>query len=79
MKAETERCLKCGATVVDQNKCLGCGLCTTRCKFDAIHITKKFDVPVHSLPFRGPFVHNYRKEREKKIALRKIREGETAR
>jgi ferredoxin len=23
--------------------CVGCGLCTTRCKFDAIHLQKRFD------------------------------------
>ncbi|MEE3420689.1 MAG: FAD-dependent oxidoreductase [Lachnospiraceae bacterium] len=35
---ETGRCLRCGASVVDENKCIGCGICTTRCKFDAIHL-----------------------------------------
>ena len=29
MKKETERCLGCGATVVDVYKCVGCGICTT--------------------------------------------------
>ena len=28
----------CGAAVVDLNRCIGCGLCTTKCNFDAIHI-----------------------------------------
>ena len=37
VKAETARCLGCGASVVDPNKCIGCGICTTRCAFDAIH------------------------------------------
>ncbi|MGI5889112.1 MAG: 4Fe-4S binding protein, partial [Oscillospiraceae bacterium] len=27
-----------GRSVVDPNKCIGCGICTTRCKFDAIHL-----------------------------------------
>lgn len=27
--------------VVDPNKCIGCGLCTTRCKFDAIHLHRE--------------------------------------
>ena len=36
VKTETARCLGCGTTVVDQNKCIGCGICTTKCKFDAI-------------------------------------------
>ncbi len=38
VKAETARCLSCGASVVDTNKCIGCGLCTTKCEFDAIHL-----------------------------------------
>lgn len=36
VKAETARCLGCGATIVDANKCIGCGVCTTKCAFDAI-------------------------------------------
>ena len=43
VKAEAARCLGCGATVVDENKCIGCGLCTTRCEFDAIHLSR--DLP----------------------------------
>ena len=38
VKVETARCLGCGASIVDPNKCIGCGLCTTRCEFDAIHL-----------------------------------------
>ncbi len=36
VKKETARCLGCGATIVDANKCIGCGVCTTKCEFDAI-------------------------------------------
>ena len=36
VKKETSRCLSCGASVVDPNKCIGCGVCTTKCMFDAI-------------------------------------------
>jgi len=43
MKKETERCLSCGATVVDQFQCVGCGVCTTKCKFDAISLVRKYD------------------------------------
>ncbi|MCR1897531.1 FAD-dependent oxidoreductase [Irregularibacter muris] len=43
VKKETERCLGCGATVVDQYMCVGCGACTTRCKFDAISLVRKYD------------------------------------
>lgn len=35
---EASRCLSCGASVVDENKCIGCGVCTTKCEFDAIHL-----------------------------------------
>lgn len=38
VKIETSRCLACGASVVDPNRCIGCGLCTTKCGFDAIHL-----------------------------------------
>ena len=41
VKAETARCLGCGASVVDPNKCIGCGLCTTKCAFDAIHLHRE--------------------------------------
>jgi len=41
VKAETARCLECGASVVDENKCIGCGVCTTKCEFDAIHIFRE--------------------------------------
>ena len=41
VKAETARCLGCGASVVDPNKCIGCGLCTTKCGFDAIHLHRE--------------------------------------
>ncbi|MCF0111325.1 MAG: 4Fe-4S binding protein, partial [Erysipelotrichaceae bacterium] len=38
VKIETARCLGCGASIVDENKCIGCGVCTTKCDFDAIHL-----------------------------------------
>lgn len=43
IKTEAKRCLGCGASIVDENKCIGCGLCTTRCEFDAIHLAR--DIP----------------------------------
>lgn len=27
-------------SVVDTNRCIGCGVCTTRCEFDAIHLRR---------------------------------------
>lgn len=43
VRKETARCLGCGATKVDGYMCIGCGLCTTKCKFDAIHLKKVRD------------------------------------
>ena len=51
MKKEANRCLHCGATVVDTNRCIGCGLCTTRCEFDAIHLSR--DLPKASRMYTG--------------------------
>ena len=42
VKKEASRCLSCGKSIVDTNRCIGCGLCTTRCDFDAIHLTRDF-------------------------------------
>ena len=44
LKKETERCLGCGAVVLDEYMCIGCGICTTKCKFDAIHLERVRDV-----------------------------------
>ena len=41
VRKETARCLSCGASIVDENRCIGCGLCTTKCGFDAIHLYRE--------------------------------------
>ena len=41
VKKETARCLGCGASIVDPNKCVGCGVCTTKCAFDAITLHRE--------------------------------------
>lgn len=40
IRSEASRCLSCGRSVVDPNKCIGCGICTTKCEFDAIHLKR---------------------------------------
>lgn len=40
VRKETARCLGCGMSVVDPNKCIGCGVCTTKCVFDAITLVR---------------------------------------
>ncbi len=47
VKIETRRCLKCGVAYVDENLCIGCGVCSSRCQMDAIYLKKKYNyVPV---------------------------------
>jgi ferredoxin len=69
VKKEANRCLKCGATTVDLNQCIGCGLCTTRCEFDAIHLTR--DIPeaseMHTAEEMMKVVAPYALKREIKI------------
>ena len=43
IKKEVKRCLGCGCAVIDEDLCIGCGICTTKCKFDAIHLEKTLD------------------------------------
>ncbi len=75
VKIETNRCLKCGATEVDENHCIGCGLCTNVCYFDAIHLER-----THPLATRM----TTSEDKLKKIApyaikrLRKIKKAEKA-
>ena len=49
--AETARCLGCGASVVDPNKCIGCGLCTTKCEFDAIKLHRELPECSRMVPY----------------------------
>ncbi len=74
IKKESARCLKCGATTVDFNMCVGCGLCTTRCEFDAIHLTR--DLPacseMHTAEEMMKLVGPYAIKRMGKIIKRKI-------
>ena len=51
VRKECARCLGCGATKVDSYLCIGCGLCTTKCKFDAVHLKKVRDW--HAKPFEA--------------------------
>ena len=74
VKIEANRCLKCGATWVDLNQCIGCGMCTTRCQFDAIHLQR--DLPaasdMHTAEEMMKVVGPYAAQRAVKILKRKI-------
>ena len=74
VKQETARCLGCGASFVDPNKCLGCGVCTTRCKFDAIHLRKRTNVESIEYFDRPKVLPEFIAQRQKKIEIRKMRE-----
>ncbi|MFB0919269.1 MAG: 4Fe-4S binding protein, partial [Oscillospiraceae bacterium] len=74
MRKETARCLGCGATIVDPNKCIGCALCTTKCKFDAIHIKKVYNVESVEFFSRNEIFEKYKEDRKHNIAIRKAAE-----
>lgn len=71
MKKETERCLGCGATVVDEFMCVGCGVCTTKCKFDAIKLVRKYDNPNPEFKDMKPTIVKYALKRKVRIAVKK--------
>lgn len=71
MKKETERCLSCGATVVDEYLCVGCGVCTTKCKFDAISLVRKYDGEGVELREIKPAVMKHALKRKVRIAVKK--------
>ena len=74
IRAEASRCLTCGVSRVDPNRCIGCGLCTTRCEFDAIHLSR--DIPDASNMVRCedklPKVAAYAASREIRILKKKL-------
>jgi len=80
IQAEAARCLKCGATTVDLNKCIGCGLCTTRCEFDAIHLTRDIPEASHMVKAEDKmkYVIPYELKRTAKIQIRKRRDKKAA-
>ena len=55
VRKETARCLGCGASVVDENKCIGCGICTTKCGFDAIHLHREHPEASHFIASENKF------------------------
>ncbi len=75
LKKETARCLGCGASFVDPNKCLGCGVCTTRCKFDAIHLRKRYFVESIDYFDRPKELPIFMEGRRKRIEIRKMQEA----
>lgn len=73
IKKETERCLSCGAVVVDQYQCVGCGVCTTKCKFEAITLERKYDSSGLELKDMKPAVIKYAIKRQGRIAVKNVK------
>lgn len=73
IKKETERCLGCGATVVDQYQCVGCGVCTTKCKFDAISLVRRYDASGVDFTEMKPLVIKHVIKRQGKIAMKNVK------
>jgi ferredoxin len=73
IKKETERCLGCGATIVDQYQCVGCGVCTIKCKFDAISLVRKYDSSGVDFKDMKPAVIKHVIKRQGKIALKNVK------
>ena len=72
VRLETERCLSCGATTVDEYMCVGCGACTTRCKFGAISLVRKYDMENIAFENLKPVVMKQMIKRKGSITLKKI-------
>ncbi|MCT4563692.1 MAG: FAD-dependent oxidoreductase [Maledivibacter sp.] len=71
IKKETERCLGCGATVTDEFMCVGCGVCTTKCKFDAIKLVRKYDSPSPEFSDMKSTIVKHALKRKVRIAIKK--------
>jgi len=74
IKAEASRCLGCGRSEVDPNKCIGCGICTTKCEFDAIHLERNRPQNSKMIPSEEKYaaMAKYAAQRELKIIKKKL-------
>lgn len=72
IKKETDRCMGCGITVVDEFLCVGCGACTTRCKFDAIKLERIHNEGGYDLPDLKPVIIKTALKRKVRIFFKNI-------
>ncbi|WP_434296226.1 FAD-dependent oxidoreductase [Clostridium sporogenes] len=75
IRKETKRCLGCGAVVVDQYQCVGCGMCTIRCKFDAISLIRKYDSSGLEFKDMKPAVIKHVIKRQGRIAVKSVKKS----
>ena len=75
--AETARCLGCGVSVIDEYQCFGCGVCASKCEFDAIKLYRNNDLEPASSPQEWvKRIQVYQKERTERIAAKKAMQAE---
>ena len=74
IRSEASRCLSCGRSVVDPNKCIGCGICTTKCEFDAIHLKRVRPQNSKMIPAEDKFkaIAPYAAKRQVKIIKKSL-------
>ncbi len=75
VKKETDRCLSCGATRTDEYMCIGCGACTTKCKFDAISLVKKYDEGNVSFLDLKPIIVKSMIKRKGRMVVHKVKKS----
>ena len=77
IRAEASRCLSCGRSVVDPNKCIGCGVCTTKCEFDAIHLKRTRPENSRMIPAEDKFkaILPYAAKRQVRIVKKGLAAG----
>jgi len=73
IRQETRRCLGCGAVVVDEYQCVGCGQCTIQCKFSAISLERRYDAPGVAFDEFKPLVIKHAIKRQGKIAVKAVK------
>ena len=76
IRSEASRCLSCGRSVVDPNKCIGCGICTTKCEFDAIHLKRVRPQNSKMIPAEDKFkaIGPYAAKRQVKLIKKSLAE-----
>ena len=71
VKKETARCLGCGVVVADEFMCIGCGACTTKCRFDAISLVKTHDAEGADLKDIKKIIIKHALKRKVRVAVNK--------
>jgi NADPH-dependent glutamate synthase beta subunit-like oxidoreductase len=71
VQKEAERCLGCGVVTADDFMCVGCGSCTTKCKFGAISLVRAYDAEGSELRDARKQIIKYAIKRKVKVTMYK--------